>query len=90
VTLDAARGSVEYNYEDVTKDKPGYGGMGERPGVSVFLREGADVFHTYSSYQRGLDILIGTYNYTDLTPLGRQEEGSTHGMSWVRHHDRYT
>jgi predicted dithiol-disulfide oxidoreductase (DUF899 family) len=90
VTLDEARGSVEYNYAHVSKDKPGYADMGERPGLSVFLRDGAEVFHTYSTYQRGLDILIGTYNYLDLTPLGRQEEGSTHGMSWVRLHDRYT
>jgi predicted dithiol-disulfide oxidoreductase (DUF899 family) len=89
VTLDPARGSVEYNYQDMSKDKPGYGGMGERPGLSVFLRDGADMFHTYSTYQRGLDILIGTYNYLDLTPLGRQEEGA-HAMAWVRLHDRYT
>jgi predicted dithiol-disulfide oxidoreductase (DUF899 family) len=89
VTLDDAKGSLEYNYEHLSKDKPGYGGMGERPGLSVFLLDGGEVFHTYSTYQRGLDILIGTYNYLDLTPLGRQEEGSTHGMSWVRLHDKY-
>jgi predicted dithiol-disulfide oxidoreductase (DUF899 family) len=89
VTLDPAKGSTEYNYEDVSKDKPGYGGMGERPGLSVFLQEGDRVFHTYSTYQRGLDLLIGTYNLLDLTPLGRQEDGSKHGMSWVRHHDKY-
>ena len=90
VTLDPARGSTEYNYEDLARDKPGYGGMGERPGLSVFLRDGDDIFHAYSAYQRGLDILIGTYNLLDFTPLGRQEEGSTHGMSWVRHHDKYS
>jgi predicted dithiol-disulfide oxidoreductase (DUF899 family) len=89
VTLDPAKGSTEYNYADVSKDKPGYGGMGERPGLSVFLRDGDQIFHTYSTYQRGLDLLIGTYNLLDLTALGRQEEGSAHGMSWVRHHDRY-
>jgi len=90
VTLDKAKGSTEYNYEDISKfDKPGYNGMGERPGLSVFLRDGSRIFHTYSSYQRGLDMLIGTYNYLDLTPLGRQELGSTHGMSWVRLHDQY-
>jgi predicted dithiol-disulfide oxidoreductase (DUF899 family) len=89
VTLDPAKGSTEYNYEDVSKDKPGYGGMGERPGLSVFLRDGDQIFHTYSTYQRGLDLLIGTYNLLDLTALGRQEEGSAHGMSWVRLHDRY-
>jgi len=90
VTLDESKQSTEYNYEDVrNRDKPGYGGLGERPGLSVFLREGQEIFHTYSTYQRGLDILIGTYNYLDLTPLGRQEEGSSHGMAWVRLHDEY-
>ena len=90
VTLDRAKGSTEYNYEDIGQhDKPGFGGQGERPGLSVFLRDGDQVFHTYSTYQRGLDLLIGTYNYLDLTPLGRQEEGSKHGMAWVRLHDRY-
>jgi predicted dithiol-disulfide oxidoreductase (DUF899 family) len=89
VTLDPEKGSTEYNYEDISKDKPGYGGPGERPGLSVFLRDGDQVFHAYSTYQRGLDILIGTYNLLDHTPLGRQEEGSSHGMSWVKLHDRY-
>jgi predicted dithiol-disulfide oxidoreductase (DUF899 family) len=90
VTLDPSRGSTEYNYEDISKyDKPGYGGLGERPGLSVFLRDGDAIFHTYSAYQRGLDILIGTYNLLDLTALGRQEEGSAHGMSWVLLHDKY-
>jgi predicted dithiol-disulfide oxidoreductase (DUF899 family) len=89
VTLDPTKGSTEYNYEDMSKDKPGYGGIGERPGMSVLLRDGSEVFHAYSTYQRGLDMLIGTYNFLDLTPLGRQEEGLKHGMSWVHHHDKY-
>lgn len=61
----------------------------EAPGLSVFLRDGADVLHTYSTYSRGLDILIGAYNYLDLTPLGRQEATMKYGMEWVRHHDKY-
>ena len=64
-------------------------GAGERPGLSCFSREGTDVFHTYSTYERGLDLLLGTYNYLDLTPLGRHEEGLSFPMAWVRHHDRY-
>jgi predicted dithiol-disulfide oxidoreductase (DUF899 family) len=48
-----------------------------------------EVFHAYSTYPRGLDHLIGTYNYLDLTPLGRDEEKLPYGMAWVRHHDRY-
>ena len=62
---------------------------GELPGLSVFLRDGDDVFHTYSTYQRGLDIFLGTYNYLDVTPLGRQEENEPRIMAWLRHHDRY-
>ena len=59
----------------------------ELPGLSVFLKddEGA-VFHSYSTYARGLDLLIGAHNLLDLTPKGRNETGT---MDWVRHHDRY-
>ena len=91
VTLDAALGSVEYNYasvpELVRRGEMPYE-RGEMPGLSVFLREGDDVFHTYSTYQRGLDGLLNTYNVLDLTPLGRQEE-DRRIMAWVRYHDRY-
>ena len=60
---------------------------GELPGLSVFYRnEAGDIFHTYSTYARGLDILVGTYNYLDLTPKGRNEDEI---MDWVRHHDKY-
>ena len=74
---------LEYNYEKVRFPSE------ERPGLSVFLREDGVTYHTYSTYGRGLDLLIGAYNYLDLTPLGRQEEGVKQGMAWVRHHDRY-
>jgi predicted dithiol-disulfide oxidoreductase (DUF899 family) len=74
---------LEYNY--VTTTFPSE----EMPGLSVFLREDGATYHTYSTYGRGLDMLIGAYNYLDLTPLGRQEEGLKNGMEWVRHHDRY-
>jgi predicted dithiol-disulfide oxidoreductase (DUF899 family) len=80
---DEAKGKVYYNY-----------GMGEfisdeLPGLSVFYKDKkGDVFHTYSSYARGLDILVGTYNLLDLTPLGRQEKKGE-GMDWVRRHDQY-
>jgi predicted dithiol-disulfide oxidoreductase (DUF899 family) len=66
-----------------------FGSNAEAPGLSVFLRDAGGVFHTYSTYSRGLDILIGAYNYLDLTPLGRQEADLKYGMQWVRHHDRY-
>jgi predicted dithiol-disulfide oxidoreductase (DUF899 family) len=52
--------------------------------VSVFLRDGDRVFHTYSTYARGAEPMLGTYNYLDLTPLGRQRH-----VSEFPHHDRY-
>jgi predicted dithiol-disulfide oxidoreductase (DUF899 family) len=58
--------------------------------MSVFFKNDAgEVFHSYSTYERGLDILLGTYNILDLTPKGRDEHGPASGMAWVRHHDRY-
>lgn len=79
-----AKGKVYYNYE-----KQEFG-SDEAPGVSVFYRgSNGDIFHTYSSYARGLDGLLGTYNYLDLAPKGRDEDGLPFTMSWVRHHDRY-
>ena len=62
----------------------------EGPGVSIFAKDaGGEVFHTYSSYARGLDILVGAYNFLDLVPKGRDEDGLAFTMAWVRHHDRY-
>ncbi len=76
-----AAGKRSYNYETIA------GADGELPGISVFYKDAAaEVFHTYSSYARGGDILIGAHNYLDLTPKGRNEAST---MDWVRHHDRY-
>ncbi len=61
----------------------------EKPGASVFYKRDGQVFHTYSTYARGLDILLPTYNFLDMTPKGRDEDGLAHTMAWVRHHDRY-
>jgi len=59
-------------------------------GTSVFYKDAAgEVFHTYSSYARGLDLMLGTYNWLDLAPKGRDEDGLGFTMAWVRHHDRY-
>jgi predicted dithiol-disulfide oxidoreductase (DUF899 family) len=78
-----AKGKLYYNYEMTEAES------NEQPGISVFYKdESGEVFHTYSSYARGGDLLIGTYNYLDLTPLGRQEEKG-HGMDWMRRHDKY-
>jgi len=79
-----ASGKVYYNYEFTEFPSD------ERPGASVFYKdEKGKVFHTYSTYGRGLDILLNAYNFLDMTPRGRHEEGLPHGMAWVRHHDRY-
>lgn len=81
---EATGGQVYYNYQ--MQQFPSE----ERPGASVFYKDPAgEIFHTYSTYSRGLDILIAAYNYIDLTPKGRDEEGLSHGMAWVRHHDKY-
>jgi predicted dithiol-disulfide oxidoreductase (DUF899 family) len=79
-----AAGKVLYNYE--LTEFPSE----ERPGASVFYKNAAgEVFHTYSAYGRGLDILIGAYNLLDIAPKGRDEDGLAYTMAWVRHHDRY-
>ncbi len=78
---EVAKGSIDYNYGT------GEYAMTEMPGISVFFKDAdGSIFHTYSSYARGGDILIGAYNFLDLTPKGRNE---TDIMEWVRHHDRY-
>ena len=82
---DIEKGEVYYNYE-MRKN-----GMEELSGRSVFYKDASgDVFHTYSSYGRGGDLMLGTYNILDLMPKGRNETGRNHNLTdWVRHHDRY-
>lgn len=81
---DHARGEVDYNY------RVGPFPSDEAPGVSVFCRNDAgEVFHTYSTYGRGVEVMMGTYNLLDLTPRGRDEHNPAYPMDWVRHHDRY-
>jgi len=82
---DIATGEVYYNYDTHKFQSE------ELSGRSVFYKDAnGDLFHTYSSYARGGDILLGTYNLLDLTPKGRNETGPNHNMTdWVRHHDRY-
>lgn len=62
----------------------------EAPGISVFYKDDAGtVFHTYSTFGRGVEVMMGTYPLVDLTPQGRDEAGLEYTMAWVRHHDRY-
>jgi predicted dithiol-disulfide oxidoreductase (DUF899 family) len=82
---EVASGKVYYNYG--LTDRAGE----EMPGVSVFYRDkDGRIFHTYSAYARGTELLAGTYNVLDLTPKGRNETGPNHNLTdWVRLHDRY-
>ena len=78
-----AAGRAEYNYRPTSTKMSGL------PGLSAFVKRDGEVFHTYSCYARGLDILNPAYNLLDVTALGRQEEGLPMAMSWVRLRDEY-
>lgn len=79
-----AKGKVNYNFR--MEKFPSE----EAPGISVFYRNDAgDVFHTYSTYGRGCEVMMGTYRLLDLVSKGRDEGGLPHTMAWVRHHDKY-
>lgn len=81
---DIARGGLDYNYGEWPLKGE------EWPGVSVFFKDDkGDVFHTYSTYGRGVEVMMGTYRMLDLTPKGRDEQDLSFTMAWVRHHDRY-
>ncbi len=81
---DLANGWVNYNYEQRETN------MTELPGISVFSKDDAGaVFHTYSCYSRGLDMLNGAYHHLDLVPKGRDEAGLEYPMAWIRPHDMY-
>ena len=81
---ESANGKVYYNY--AMTEFPAE----ERPGASVFYKDpSGEIFHTYSAYARGLDILVGAYNWLDLAPKGRDEDSLAFTMAWVRHHDKY-
>ena len=79
-----AQGVVPYNYQLQAFPRE------EAPGISVFVCDDAGtVFHSYSRYGRGVEAMMGTYALLDLVPRGRDEDGLSYGMEWVRHHDRY-
>jgi predicted dithiol-disulfide oxidoreductase (DUF899 family) len=79
-----AEGVAFWNY---AKQKPF---ETETVGISVFYRDHDQIFHTYSCYQRGVDMLNGAYHYLDLTPKGRDEaDQKPHPQAWVRRHDEY-
>ena len=77
-------GEPTYNYQPKTN------GMSDLPGISVFYRDDdGSVFHTYSTYARGLDMLNAGYHYLDLLPKGR-DEGESGNMGWLRRRDQYS
>ncbi len=80
-----ANGKAYYNY--ATTEVP----IEDLSGNSVFIKsENGEIFHTYSTYGRGLEEILGTYMYLDITPKGRNENGPNHDLTdWVRLHDRY-
>lgn len=79
-----AKGEVYYNYGMRKFPKT------EAPGITVFARDAAGaVYLTYSTFGRGVEIIMGTYRLLDLVPKGRDEEGAEYSMQWLRHHDRY-
>lgn len=98
VSVDESVAPVEYNYRDKAElERLGqdYHVRGEQPGMSVFLRDGDQVYHSYSTYGRGLEAPLFTYHLLDLTPLGRGEgwggmpDYQGKGMNWTRFHDEY-
>jgi predicted dithiol-disulfide oxidoreductase (DUF899 family) len=79
-----AKGKVDYNYTE--EEFP----SAEAPGISIFYKDAeGNIYHTYSAYGRGVEVLLGTYRVLDLVPKGRDEEGLDFSMSWVRYHDKY-
>ena len=81
---DATNGEIYYNYATQKA------GAEELPGASCFYKDAAgNIFHTYSSFGRGLEAMIGAYDWLDIAPKGRDEAGLKSPMSWVRHHDKY-
>jgi len=78
------KGEMNYNYEN--RKFPSE----EAPGISVFYKdEQGDVFHTYSCFSRGLDMLNGAYHYMDLAPKGRDEDDLQYSMAWLHRRDQY-
>ncbi len=77
-------GTTFYNYRE------GDASQEDREGTSIFYKdENGVIYHTYSSYARGIDLINTTYNYLDMTPKGRDEEGLEYPVAWVNYHDRY-
>jgi predicted dithiol-disulfide oxidoreductase (DUF899 family) len=82
-TEEQQRNGADYNFRHVDKPAP------QREGMSAFALQDGAVHHTYSTYNRGVEALMGTYQVLDLTPLGRNEDGLESPNAWWRRHDEY-
>ena len=76
-------GTAIYNYENANA------GFADREGISVFYKDDRGVFHSYSCYARGIDMMNAAYHYLDLVPKGRDEDGLAFTQAWVEYHDKY-
>ncbi|MPT38820.1 MAG: DUF899 domain-containing protein [Achromobacter sp.] len=81
----------DFNFDLQASEPKANGDVEERSGASAFFHDpDGEIFHTYSAFERGVERLAGAYNYLDLAPLGRNENGPHFNLGdWVRHHDRY-
>ncbi len=82
-TEEQQRNGAEYNFRHVDQIQP------QREGMSAFALQDGRVHHTYSTYNRGVEALMGTYQFLDLAPLGRNEDGLEFRQAWWRRHDEY-
>ena len=82
---EVASGEISYNYR---KGSAFFIGSAGHKRLFTKMKNG-DIYHTYSTFARGLDLLNGAYNLLDLVPEGRNEEGLSYGMEWLRRHDQY-
>jgi predicted dithiol-disulfide oxidoreductase (DUF899 family) len=80
---EVASGALVYNFGTASVSGP------ERQGISVFAKDGDAIFHTYSCYGRGVDMMNTAYQYLDLVPKGRDEQGLPYTMAWVKLRDQY-
>ena len=81
---DLAQGEVNYNYKEQAFP------LEDAPGISVFYKgDCGTVYHTYSTFGRGVEMMMHTYRFLDITPMGRNEDELPYTMAWVKHHDRY-
>jgi predicted dithiol-disulfide oxidoreductase (DUF899 family) len=82
-TEEQQRNGADYNYQHVDNAEP------QKEGMSVFALQDGAVYHTYSTYARGTEALMGTYQFLDLAPWGRNEDGFEFPQAWWRRHDEY-